>query len=333
MKRSLPIISLFAFIVLISIFLVSCRKKENPIKYAQGTFPDSVYNLNGLNSAFDDFNSNIFLLLNRTPIIFSSNRGSNGAQFDLVQGSLQYQFNQTTGDFSVVGELSNDPFFAALINKANTPGNDFGPYSIFSSTDGYEYLFLASQSGTNPLDIYYLKYLPPFGNSIPAITGPLPAKILNSSSDDGYISFDMKEDSVIFSSNRGGNFDIYLQKRPLNLDLDTWLKQNFASATPADSVNSSYEDKCPFVYKNIMLFASNRPGGLGGYDLYYSVFKKGNWSSPVNMGPRINTSSDEFRPLLGYSPDYKNMFIVFSSNRPGGKGGYDLYFTGITIQY
>jgi hypothetical protein len=80
-----------------------------------------------------------------------------------------------------------------------------------------------------------------------------------------------------------------------------------------------------------MLFTSNRPGGMGGYDLYYSVFNIGKWSSPINMGPGINTASDEFRPLLGYHPDFKNLFMVFSSNKPGGTGGFDLYFTSMNI--
>ena len=74
-----------------------------------------------------------------------------------------------------------------------------------------------------------------------------------------------------------------------------------------------------------MVFTSNRPGGLGGYDLYYSVFRNGKWSSPVNLGPRINTASDEYRPIIGYDPDFTNQFMMFSSNRPGGKGGFDLY--------
>jgi hypothetical protein len=333
MKKSSGTIFVLLVLVIVSIYIAACKKSNNPIKFTQGAFPDTVTNLTGLNSAFDDYNSNIYLLGNNMQIIFSSNRNSNGGQFDFVQGTISYQFDQTTGAFSLTSAMSNDAFYSALITKANTTGNDFGPYSIHSSTDGYEYLLTTSQNGPGQLDIYYMKYLPNFGTVIPDISGPFPAKILNSSSDDAYISFDLNADSAYFSSNRNGNFDIYLQKRPLYSTLDSWLKQDFAPSSLVDSVNSGYEDKCPFVYKNIMLFASNRPGGAGGYDLYYSVFKKGNWSSPVNMGPKINSASDEFRPVLGYNQDFTNMFIVFSSNRPDGKGGYDLYFTGINIQY
>ena len=113
--------------------------------------------------------------------------------------------------------------------------------------------------------------------------------------------------------------------------LDVWLNQAFAPSSLVDSVNSTANDQCPFVYRNIMIFASNRDGGLGGYDLYYSIFRKGKWSSPVNMGPKINTDANEFRPLVGYHPDFTNNMIVFSSNRPDGEGGFDLYFTGYTF--
>jgi hypothetical protein len=332
MKRSSAIFTSLLIVGIVIMCFAACKKKENPIKYTVGTYPDSVYNLDGLNSAFDDYNSDLFLFKNSAPIIFSSNRGSSGGQFDLVHGNIAWQFSQTAGEFFVSGVLSTDPFYSSLTLKASTAGNDFGPYSIFSSTDGFNYLFISSQNGANPLEINYLKYLPAFGTSIPEITGPFPAKILNSASDDAYISFDNLADSVYFSSNRGGNFDIYLLKRPLNLTIDNWLKQDFSAATKVDSVNSNYEDKCPFFYRNVLLFASNRPGGMGGYDLYYSVFKKGNWSPPLNLGPDINTSSDEFRPVMGSSPDFNNLFIVFSSNKPGGKGGFDLYFTGITIR-
>jgi hypothetical protein len=331
MKNKSNIFPVLVVLIIVLNLFPGCKKPVNPIKFPVGTFPDSVYNLTSLNSPYDDYNSNISVLQGYIPILFSSNRVSSGGQFDLVQGSLTFLFDQKTGAFSLNSSLSTDPFYSALINKAVTPGNDFGPYSMFSKSDGYEYLFLASQSAVDPLDLFYLKYLPRNGNNIPVITGPYPVKLLNTTYDDAYISFDINEDSAYFTSNRGGNFDIYLHKKPGTIAMDSWLNQNFASSVLADSVNSSYDDKCPYVYKNVMVFTSNRPGGMGGYDLYYSVFKKGKWSSPVNMGPTINTASDEYRPVLNSHPEFNNMFLVFSSNKPGGSGGFDLYFTGFTV--
>lgn len=314
----------------LSLLLHSCKKTENPIKFQYGTFPDSVYNLDGINSQFDDYNSTCYILDNTVPVIFSSNRGSSGGQFDLVQGRIRFLFDQTSGEFSVVGESGNDPFYAALIGKANTPGNDFGPYSIFSSNDGFEYFMIASETQAGNLDLFYLRYLPYFG-AIPVITGPYPINKLNSPENDAYIAFDMNQDSVYFCSDRGGDFDIYLEKRGADKYFDEWFNQAFSASTSVDSVNSAYNDKCPFVNKNLMVFASDRPGGMGGFDLYYSIFRNGKWNSPVNLGPAINSSSDEYRPLLGYHPDFTNSFLVFSSDKTGGKGGFDLYFTGLTI--
>ncbi|MBA4321452.1 MAG: hypothetical protein C0408_01410 [Odoribacter sp.] len=331
MKKSSCITLAIMVLVITLTSIAGCKKTENPIKFPKGTFPDSVYNLTGLNTQYDDYNSTLYLIGSTFPVIFSSNRGSTGGQFDLVQGTISFQFDQTNGVFGVSGIMANDPFYGTIISKANTAGNDFGPLSQFGSTDGYEYLMVASQIGSGPLDLYYLKYLPKFNNSIPIVNGPLPVKLLNSAYDEAYITFDFNADSVYFTSNRNGNYDIFLHKRPGGTMLDTWLNQDFAASTPVDSVNSGFDDKCPFFYKNVMLFTSNRPGGAGGYDLYYSVFKSGKWSSPVNCGPKINTGSDEYRPVMGYHQDYNNKFMVFSSNKPGGTGGFDLYLTGINI--
>lgn len=327
-KPSIILFIILAISTLLTLCCISgCKKIKNPIKYSQGTFPDTAKNIAGLNSQYDDYNSTLYLLGNSIPIIFSSNRGSSGAQFDLVQGGLWFQFDQTTGAFDMGGEMINDPFFTVLLRKANTSGNDLGPYDLFSS-EGYEYLLVASQNASGPLDLFYLKFLPYFGSTIPDVSGPYPVKLLNSGSEDAYISFDSSQDSAYFTSDRNSSFDIYLHKRPAGIALDTWFNQDFAASTKVDSVNSSYDDKCPLIYRNIMIFASNRSGGLGGYDLYYSLFKNGNWNSPVNFGPKINTSSDEYRPLLEYHPDFSNYNLIFSSNRPGGKGGFDLYSAG-----
>jgi hypothetical protein len=332
-KSSVQVFSLVLFLNII-VFFPGCKEAENPIKFLTGTFPDSVYNLTGINSQYDDYNSTIYVLGNTFPIIFSSNRGSLGNQFDLVQGSFWFQFDQTNGAFSLGSSITTDPFFAALITAANTPGNDYGPLGYFSSTDGNDYLMVASQNNGGPLDLYYLKYLPPYNNIIPVIHGPFPIKAFNTAQNEAYISFDTNEDSAYFSSDRNVNYDIFLHKRPAGTMLNEWFDQVFAASTLVDSINSGFDERCPFVFKNVMLFASDRPRSDGltyGYDIYYSVFKNGKWNSPVIFGSDINTSADEFRPIFGYDQDFTNYFMVFSSNRLSGAGGFDLYFTGLTI--
>jgi hypothetical protein len=333
MKKSLFIynIILIFIILIISIFFTYCKKTDNPIKFPKGAFPDSVINLASINSGFDDYNLSLYILTGNNPIIFSSNRGSSGGQFDLEQASIDFVFDQTSGKFDLDAKMSTDPFLTKLINKAKTPENDFGPYRLFSTSDGFEYLVLSSVNADGNLDLYYLKNTPIYNSSLPEIDGPYPVNIFNTGFDDAYLSFNTMQDSAYFISNEDGNFDILVHTKPVDLELSSWFDLSYSTSAKVDSVNSSSDDKCPLIFRNIMFFASDRPGGFGGFDLYYSVFKNGTWHSPINMGPNINTSSDEYRPVIGYHPDFTNLFMMFSSNRPGGKGGFDLYFTGIDL--
>lgn len=330
MKKSYAnhIVLIFS-ILIISISFTACTKTENPINFPVGTFPDTVVNMADINSAYDDYNLSLYQLYGNSPIIFSSNRSSSGGQFDLEQAGFTFIFDQTNGSFGLGAEMTNDEFLDKLINKAKTPGNDFGPFRLFSSLDGFEYLLLSSVNATGNLDLFYLRNRPAFSFNLPEVEGPFPVKLLNTSYDDAYICFDSNLDSAYFVTNQDGNFDIFLHKRPADEEISDWFNQDYAVSTKVDSVNSPQDDKCPMVFRKVMVFSSNRPGGLGGFDLYYSIFRNGNWNSPVNLGPGINTSSDEYRPVIGFHPDFSNIFMMFSSSRPGGKGGFDLYFTGI----
>jgi hypothetical protein len=324
-------IALIIIALLTSIFFTDCNKNEEPLKFPYGTFPDSVINLQGLNSVFDDYNSALFQLTGSMPIIFSSNRQSSGGQFDLEQGLIACTFDQTNGNFILTTALSNDPFLDKLISAAVTPLDDFGPYRLYNPNDGFEYFLVSSENSEGNLDLRYLKNRPFYGNTLPDIEGPNPIKLLNTTFDDAYLSFNLNLDSAYFMSNIDGDFNIYVKTTPAGKNIDAWFDSDYSASSKVDSINSSSDDKCPILFNNFMVFTSNRPGGQGKYDLYYSVFKNGNWSSPVNFGPGINSASDEFRPMIGYHPYFTNIFMIFSSDRPDGNGGFDLYFTGIEL--
>jgi len=71
-----------------------------------------------------------------------------------------------------------------------------------------------------------------------------------------------------------------------------------------------------------LIFAGNFPSsGLGNFDLYISYQTPQGWSEPINLGPQINTEFWESSPSL--SSDKNTLY--FSSDRPGGYGGKDLY--------
>lgn len=69
-----------------------------------------------------------------------------------------------------------------------------------------------------------------------------------------------------------------------------------------------------------MVFASDRPGGFGGMDLYVSHLKEGKWSAPVNLGSNVNTPGDDVFPFL-----YGNSTLFFASDGRGGWGGLDVF--------
>jgi len=328
MKINLHIILVISILITIG-FSGGCKKAEDPVKFPTGTFPVTVMNLQEFNTAYDDYNVGLYQLSGSSPIIFSSNRKSSGGQFDLEQGGLAFTFDQTNGTFEMEASMLNNTFLDRLISKAQTPGNDFGPFRFFSSIDGFEYMVLSSVNTQGNLDLYYVRNRPLYGTTLPDVEDRSPVKIFNTASDDAYFCLDSNQDSAYYTSDRNGNFDIYIHNRPEEMEISTWFNKEFTNSTVVDSVSSSGNDKCPMVFRKVMVFASDKPGGLGGYDLYYSLFKKGKWGAPVNLGPGINTSSDEYRPVIGYHPDFSNYFLMFSSSRPGGKGGFDLYFTGI----
>ena len=91
------------------------------------------------------------------------------------------------------------------------------------------------------------------------------------------------------------------------------------------NVNSTGMDRGPAISKDelSLYFASSRPGGFGGEDIYVSQreTRDSEWGPAMNLGPNINTSFDERVPA--FSRDGHLMF--FASNRPGGA------FPGINI--
>lgn len=74
-----------------------------------------------------------------------------------------------------------------------------------------------------------------------------------------------------------------------------------------------------------IFFQSARAGGLGGFDLWTATRRSSNepWSAPVNLGAPLNGASVDFQPSL--SNDGRT--LIFSSNRPGGLGGQDLWIS------
>ena len=119
-----------------------------------------------------------------------------------------------------------------------------------------------------------------------------------------------------FSRNRPGGpggYDIWMSRRTA----EGW---GTASPVPFDSAGRDFDPAFSpdgrFVY-----FCSDRPGGLGGDDVYRVPVTAAGFGVPSNLGSAVNSAGNEFAPML--SPDRSK--LLFSSDRPGGHGRHDLY--------
>ena len=73
---------------------------------------------------------------------------------------------------------------------------------------------------------------------------------------------------------------------------------------------------------NWIFFSSDRPGGFGGLDIYFSRrLPNGEWSNAKNAGPSVNTEYDDSYPYL--APDGTTFY--FSSQGHNSMGGFDLF--------
>lgn len=83
-----------------------------------------------------------------------------------------------------------------------------------------------------------------------------------------------------------------------------------------------------FFDDNVILFSAKEANGYGGYDLYASVKKDDQWTIPQNLGPQVNSSSDELSPFL--SADGSELY--FSSDRDESIGGFDVFYSAYLFE-
>jgi outer membrane protein OmpA-like peptidoglycan-associated protein len=93
-------------------------------------------------------------------------------------------------------------------------------------------------------------------------------------------------------------------------------------------VNSSNWDSQPSLSADgrILFFSSNRKGGFGGNDIWYSVLQQDHsWSEAKNLGSVINTPKDEISPFMFFN----NELLFFASNGHLGFGGMDIFISKV----
>jgi outer membrane protein OmpA-like peptidoglycan-associated protein len=119
------------------------------------------------------------------------------------------------------------------------------------------------------------------------------------------------------SPNGFGGCDLYISYRMADGGWST--PENMG-----DSINTEFTESGPSLSpdKKDLYFASNRPGGYGGSDLYVSHHQlNGKWSAAENLGPVINTIGEESTPFIHVD----NQTLYFNSTGHPGYGNNDLF--------
>lgn len=206
--------------------------------------------------------------------------------------------------------------------KATKPAGEYGAVDPFMTRDGLHLYFSTDRPldgkgpGTRDRDIWVTTRTAR-GLSEPSSLG----ETVNSKQGDYYPTLTNRGDLYFCSRREGGQggHDIYRARlvhgrfeRPENLGAP---------------INTEYWDFDPFIApdESYLIFGSDRPGGLGRWDLYISFrTKDGSWSPPRNMGKPINGPGNDLTPML--SPDGRYLF--FASDRAGSN---DIYWVDARV--
>jgi outer membrane protein OmpA-like peptidoglycan-associated protein len=153
------------------------------------------------------------------------------------------------------------------------------------------------------------------------------SKNLTTILNDGPVTFNSLRDTIYFSRNqevKGKLSDISSPRNKLGIYYAVKKEGQWTNVRDVRINNEYYNVTTPCLSPDgkKLYFASDKQGGYGGSDLYYSLWKDGRWEDPVNLGPVINTKGNESYPFISSAGD-----LFFSSDGHPGLGGKDIYFS------
>ena len=209
-------------------------------------------------------------------------------------------------------------------NRINSEGLEFSPCVYENGlvyVSRYENGPIDPKTGETFFELFYAELGP---NGMPSKPSSFSTEI-NSAYHEGPVSFNRSGDIIFFSRTNTRNgvrrsdgkgrsqLKIYQARRgPFDWENIQELPFNSDSYSCMHPALSPNEEK--------LFFASNRPEGYGGMDLYFVEWDNGRWSMPINLGPEINTDKNEAFPFY-----HESGILFFSSDGHKGSGGLDLF--------
>ncbi|MHA7129922.1 OmpA family protein [Algoriphagus namhaensis] len=237
------------------------------------------------------------------------------------KNSVYYREMKSQMDF-LAGQLGQS--MSIVKEKLPDPLNNFKlQYFPVLTADGEQILF-TKRDGTGNFDKedIYVSFL---DKSVEWSTPVSIASTINSQYNEGTCSVTADGNILIYTScdapDSEGSCDLYVAykvngnwQRPKNM---------------GKSVNSRSWDSQPSLSADgrILFFSSNRKGGYGGNDIWYSVrMNDGTWSEAKNLGNTVNTAKDEISPFMFFN----NEILFFASNGHQGFGGMDIFLSRVS---
>ena len=180
------------------------------------------------------------------------------------------------------------------------------------------------------LAVFLLAYSPPSNAqrkvSKPAYASDKPIReprlfgegVISTPDDELNATFTADGNTIYFSKNVPGRLGVMVESHYVK---GKWSKPRVLS------FSGQFNDYDPALTKDgmRMFFCSNRPipgKERRNFDLYVVERTEKGWGEPQNLGAPVNTENDEFYPSVA-----NDGTLIFSSNRQGGKGGYDIYMS------
>ncbi len=255
-----------------------------------------------INSEYDDYGA--IVSADGGLMIFTSRRGKQGERFNPIDNKYY-----------------EDIYTSSFENKEWTPAENIGSpvnskwndAAVAFSEDGQKLIFYRGRKRDG--DLYVASLNGTHWGNIHDITHKLNKKksqetaiCFNEDGTTAYFVSDLEDDNF-------GGKDIYYSiqengkwSKPINL---------------GDVINTPYDEGSIYITpdERYLYFSSKGHNTMGGYDIFVSEYKNGDWTHPKNLGMPLNTPDDDmFMYVLMNGKD-----AFFSSVRPDGLGGFDIY--------
>ncbi|MFI5173074.1 MAG: hypothetical protein ACHQFW_11830 [Chitinophagales bacterium] len=262
------------------------------------------------------------ILLNYANLLKSNGKYRSAKQYYLKYAAFEDDgyYLASTCDWALSNLTKQTDYFLDTIN-INTSGSEMTP-TFFKK--GFIFAGPGEKADPNTGLNYYDLYFADLKNDTTWAFKPL-ADEINSDLHEASPCYSPNAKVLYFTRNNHVRSRTIKSKDgevKLELYFSTYKDNKFSTPRPSLINSKSYSIGQPALSPDgtILIFASDRPGGYGGIDLYYTIKKSTGWSGIKNLGPTINTGGDELFPSMDSEGT-----LYYSSNWLAGFGGLDVF--------